>query len=170
MLDGDPLGRLNVSAEVRHFLLLFLFFVNYSIIYFTTITNNLLVSLLFVCLFVCYFFFFSLKWRCSCRSFCAYVFFLLHYASPQLFFVCTQGVVRRDEMVFEFARDKKVPLVMALSGGYQVFCLWCVVMNSCMCMILKSLFANTLRCSKSCWFFSIMLEVFYFFNIIMRLT
>ncbi len=37
-------------------------------------------------------------------------------------------MIRRDEMVFEYARDKKVPLVMALSGGYQVLGLG-VVLN-----------------------------------------
>ena len=35
----------------------------------------------------------------------------------QLF--CEQGVVDRDQIVFEAAKAKKIPIVMVLSGGYQ---------------------------------------------------
>jgi len=31
----------------------------------------------------------------------------------------TQGIIRRDEMVFRLARERKIPIFMVLSGGYQ---------------------------------------------------
>jgi len=33
--------------------------------------------------------------------------------------VTKEGVKKRDEMVFQYAKDRKVPIVMMLSGGYQ---------------------------------------------------
>eukprot|EP00475_Leptophrys_vorax_P010118 TRINITY_DN16798_c0_g2_i1.p1 TRINITY_DN16798_c0_g2~~TRINITY_DN16798_c0_g2_i1.p1 ORF type:complete len:218 (+),score=12.70 TRINITY_DN16798_c0_g2_i1:92-655(+) len=33
--------------------------------------------------------------------------------------VSAEGVRQRDEMVFRFARDRKIPIVMLTSGGYQ---------------------------------------------------
>jgi len=30
-----------------------------------------------------------------------------------------QGIIKRDEMVFGIVRDKRIPIVMLTSGGYQ---------------------------------------------------
>jgi acetoin utilization deacetylase AcuC-like enzyme len=30
------------------------------------------------------------------------------------------GIAKRDELVFKFAQDRKIPVVMVLSGGYQL--------------------------------------------------
>ena len=35
--------------------------------------------------------------------------------------ISPQGIIKRDELMFEFAYQKyKVPIVMVLSGGYQM--------------------------------------------------
>ena len=33
--------------------------------------------------------------------------------------ISAEGILKRDEMVFRWARDRKVPIAMVLSGGYQ---------------------------------------------------
>ena len=33
--------------------------------------------------------------------------------------ISPEGVIKRDETIFKFALDRKVPIVMVLSGGYQ---------------------------------------------------
>ncbi len=33
--------------------------------------------------------------------------------------ISPEGVIRRDEYIFKIAFDRKVPIVMVLSGGYQ---------------------------------------------------
>ena len=33
--------------------------------------------------------------------------------------ISPEGVIKRDELVFRFALERKVPIVMVLSGGYQ---------------------------------------------------
>lgn len=34
-------------------------------------------------------------------------------------FFCLKGIIRRDEMMFKFARKRKIPIAMLTSGGYQ---------------------------------------------------
>jgi histone deacetylase 11 len=33
--------------------------------------------------------------------------------------ISPQGVIERDEIVFQMAFERKIPIVMVLSGGYQ---------------------------------------------------
>jgi histone deacetylase 11 len=33
--------------------------------------------------------------------------------------ISPEGVIKRDELMFKMALDRKVPIVMVLSGGYQ---------------------------------------------------
>ncbi|KAF6040369.1 HDAC11 [Bugula neritina] len=43
----------------------------------------------------------------------------LQIAFQCLFFFISKGIIRRDEMVFRLARERKIPIFMVLSGGYQ---------------------------------------------------
>lgn len=35
------------------------------------------------------------------------------------FFLCSQGIVKRDEIVFRAAQRRGIPILMVTSGGYQ---------------------------------------------------
>ena len=40
---------------------------------------------------------------------------------------CLQGVIKRDQMVFEEVRRRGIPILMVTSGGYQVSVKHCCI-------------------------------------------
>jgi len=57
----------------------------------------------------------ALRWHWNCQAFCRFS------AEPLFRMFCfpRQGIIKRDEMVFTIVRDKRIPIVMVTSGGYQ---------------------------------------------------